>query len=140
MTWRTTRNGMAGMDGGSTWFADGGKRKGAGAEPGAPMAEGPLVDAAAAAEQLLGSTRRTTALTLEAALSRVRPLRRDKQDRFYGLDDESLDEDDLLAAAFDMMTLSRLSLRSAERLNEVVATMIGGRPPFADEGMPGAGH
>lgn len=105
-----------------------------------PTPQGPTVDADGAAEELLGRTRRTTALTLEAALSRVRPLRRDMRDRFYGFDEDGVDDDDLTAAAFDMMTLSRLSLQSAERLNGVIAAMVGGPRSAADDGFSGAGH
>ncbi|GAA0594798.1 hypothetical protein [Caenispirillum bisanense] len=102
-------------------------------------AEG-VPDAGSTADQLLGTTRRTTALTLEAALSRVRPLRRDMRDRFDWRDDDMVD-DEVISAAFDMMALSRLSLRSAERLNGVVAALVSGGAASTDaDGGGHAGH
>lgn len=138
-TWRTKRSGADEPPRRSTWFGDDGKD---GARR-RRMAEAPpddaVMDAAVAAEQLLGTTRRTTALTLEAALSRVRPLRRDVRDRFHDLDDDLID-DDVVTAAFDMMALSRLSLRSAERLDGVIGAMVGARSTPSAEDSSGAGR
>ncbi len=121
MTWRMRAEGAG--HGATT-------RHGGGASP-ADEAE----DVGGAADQLLGTTRRTTALTLEAALTRVRPLRQNRRGRFDWRDDDTLD-DAVISAAFDMMALTRLSLRSAERLNGVVAALVAGGapPPDAAEG------
>ncbi|WP_404378562.1 hypothetical protein [Caenispirillum salinarum] len=67
-----------------------------------------------AADRLLSQTRRSTLMTLEAAMARARPYRPGRRSG-----------DDALDAAHDMMTLSRLALRSADRLNSVAGALIG---------------
>lgn len=138
MTWKTMRKSGDGSDGSGSAVPGGMSRR---AWDGRDHAEMLAGDAPDPAEQLLARTWRTTALTLEAALSRVRPLRRDVRGRFYGLDEERLDGGDVVATAYDMMALSRLSLQSAERLNGVVAALVeGGRSGQIDGQRTGAGH
>ncbi|SOE01268.1 hypothetical protein [Caenispirillum bisanense] len=138
-TWRTKRSGADEPPRRSTWFGDDGNEGAFRRHTAETPPDDAVMDAAVAAEQLLGTTRRTTALTLEAALSRVRPLRRDVRDRFHDLDDDLID-DDVVTAAFDMMALSRLSLRSAERLNGVIGAMVGVRSTPSTEDSSGAGR
>lgn len=67
-----------------------------------------------AADRLLSQARRSTLMTLEAAMAKARPYRPGRESG-----------DDALDAAHDLMTLSRLALRSANRLNSVAGVLIG---------------
>lgn len=68
-----------------------------------------------AADMLLHKTRRTALMTLEAAMAKARPFRPDRR-RMSA---------DALEAAQDLMTLSRLAMQSADRLNGVAGSLVG---------------
>jgi hypothetical protein len=81
-----------------------------------------------AADRLLSQARRSTLMTLEAAMAKVRPYR---PGRCHG--------EDALNAAYDLMTLSRLALRSADRLDTVAGTLMGCDLRLWNHGV-GPGH
>lgn len=80
------------------------------------------------AERLLLHTRRSSLLTLEAAMVKVRPLRRGCR--------RAGDVHDTVDA---VVTLSRLAMRSADRLDNVVCLLLGCGLHGWDHGA-GPGH
>lgn len=88
------------------------------------------MDAQAAADALLQRAQRSTLVTLEAAMAKAMP-HRPGQPRWGDHHDRA----DAVDAAYDLMTLSRLALRSADHLNTVAGALIGLGPR-----APGTGH
>lgn len=128
MSWKTRPLRQDFADGGFP-NRDGGPATDGVSWPGSAPAAQAETAACDAADTLLQKTRRSSLVTLEAAVTKARPHRPGRR-RFRA---------DAAEAAEDLMTLSRLALKSADRLNGVAGALVGCARGDA-QGPLGMGH